>query len=195
MRAYNIFSSEKEKLEYEEKTMKLNKQRFIDLLKSTNRKGIDDVIKWLESTTFFEDPASAKYHGNYPGGLCVHSLNVYHNYISLISDTNDTAIIACLLHDVCKIGTYKKVYSSNPSDFSFTYANQSTLPFGHGDKSVLMLLQHGLELTEEEILMIRWHMGAYESKECWNDLGQAQSMYKSVMYIHFADMLASKYDD
>ena len=162
------------------------KERFLSILSKVKREGIDELIEWLENSSFFIDPASTKYHDAFEGGLLKHSLEVYDNYCKLTGTGSDdeTAIIACLLHDVCKIGTYQKI------DTGYTY-KQTTLPFGHGDKSVLMIREF-IQLTVEEILMIRWHMGAYESKECWNDLGQAQSMYKSVLYIHFADMLSSK---
>jgi len=53
------------------------KLKIIELLGSTERKGIDRVIKFLESSDFFEAPASTRYHGNYKGGLAEHSLNVY----------------------------------------------------------------------------------------------------------------------
>ena len=54
-----------------------NKERFITLLKTTNRAGVDKIIKYLETTDFFEAPASTQYHENYTGGLCEHSLKVY----------------------------------------------------------------------------------------------------------------------
>ena len=38
----------------------------------------DAMLEWLErETDFFEAPASTKYHGNYAGGLALHSLNVF----------------------------------------------------------------------------------------------------------------------
>ena len=56
-----------------------NKNEYIKLLKSTNREGIDKLINWLENKSdFFNAPSSTIYHGNYPGGLCQHSLNVYY---------------------------------------------------------------------------------------------------------------------
>ena len=163
-----------------------NKNKFITILKKVKREGMDELIQWLEQSSFFIDPASTKYHDAFEGGLCKHSLEVYENYVKLIGTDYDdeTAIIACLLHDVCKIGTYTK------TDKGYIYAG-NVMPFGHGEKSV-MIIRDFIKLTKEEMLMIRWHMGAYESKECWNDLGAAQSMYKSVLYIHFADMLSSK---
>lgn len=179
-----------------------NKLRFIELLKKVNRDGMNELIAWLEKTTFFMEPASAKYHGSYEGGLCDHSLAVYEEYVKLlnISPEDDgaieKAIITCLLHDVCKIGNYKKVIKNvKSSDGKWQEVEQyesvdSAFPFGHGEKSVLLICRF-IKLTREEMLMIRWHMGAYESKECWCELGIAQKMYPSVLYIHFADMIAS----
>ncbi len=180
-----------------------NKERFLELLRKVNRDGMDKLIAWLESSTFFVDPASANYHGDYEGGLCEHSLAVFEEYVKLlnISPEDDgaieKAIITCLLHDVCKIGTYKLGFKNIKNvegkwEQVPQYENvDSVFPFGHGEKSVLMINQF-IKLTKEEMLMIRWHMGAYESKECWRELGVAQEMYPSVLYIHFADMIATK---
>ena len=53
------------------------KTKIIDLLRSTNREGIENVITWLsDESDFFEAPASTAFHGNYSGGLAEHSLNV-----------------------------------------------------------------------------------------------------------------------
>jgi hypothetical protein len=123
----------------------------------------------------------------------VHLQNDY-----FLSYEDEKAIITCLLHDVCKIGTYKVGFRNVKNEQTGqwekvqVYENVDTeFPFGHGEKSVFMISQF-IKLTKEEILMIRWHMGAYESKECWRELGIAQEMYPSVLYIHFADMLATK---
>ena len=53
------------------------KEQIVNLLKKTQRNGMDKVIKYLEENDFFITPASTKYHGNYDGGLAEHSLNVY----------------------------------------------------------------------------------------------------------------------
>lgn len=53
------------------------KEEFLNLLKDTNREGMDKLIEFLEKTDFFKAPASTKYHGNYEGGLLEHSMKVY----------------------------------------------------------------------------------------------------------------------
>ena len=52
------------------------KKEFCELLRSTQREGVDYVIEDLESLGFFEAPASTRFHLNHDGGLCEHSLNV-----------------------------------------------------------------------------------------------------------------------
>ena len=53
------------------------KDAIINLLKSVERDGIEELISYLESSDFFEAPASTKYHLAEAGGLAKHSLNVY----------------------------------------------------------------------------------------------------------------------
>ena len=50
------------------------KEKFIELLKSTNRPGIEDLISFLEKTDFFTAPASTRFHGSFEGGLVEHSI-------------------------------------------------------------------------------------------------------------------------
>ena len=175
------------------------KKEFCDLLKSTQRRAVDNVIEQLESIGFFAAPASRKDHLGHEGGLMEHSLNVYRMAMALARDLHDlrpdiyfredSIIITSLLHDICKATRYRKngqgEYEKNFSDF----------PAGHGEKSAIMLLW-GMPLTEEEILAIRWHMGAWQlslnNEEQQKDYVQATQDYPLVTLIHTADTLASK---
>ena len=169
-----------------------NKERYLTILKSVKRDGILNLIEYLENSSFFKDPASAMYHGNHEGGLCEHSLAVYDELVKLIGFDNDTIKIVSLLHDLCKIGTYKIEYR-NVKNEKVPYYNAvgDDFPYGHGEKSVF-IIQQFIELSIEEVMAIRWHMGSYEPKELWNDLGKAQELYPICMYIHFADVIASR---
>lgn len=176
------------------------KKKFYNLLKSTQRVSVDYILEQLEEIGFFKAPASRKDHLNYDGGLMEHSLNVYRIATVLAKDLQqlrpnlqfreDSIIITSLLHDICKATRYKKnaegEYEKNFSDF----------PVGHGEKSVIMLLQWGLPLTYEEILAIRWHMGPWHlplhNEEQQKDYVQAVESYPLVTLIHTADTLASK---
>ena len=55
----------------------------------------------------------------------------------------------------------------------------------------IMLLSQFINLTEEELLCIRYHMGAYE-KEAWDQYDMAIKKYPNVLWTHHADMIASK---
>ena len=54
------------------------------------------------------------------------------------------------------------------------------------------MAQKLFDLTEEEMLCIRWHMGAYDESKNWNILGNAIEKYPNVLYTHTADMIASR---
>ena len=88
------------------------KDKIIELLKSTNREGMDKLIEFLEKSDFFKAPASTRYHGNYEGGLAEHSFKVYEilkekiNFAKM-TVPEDTIIISALMHDICKTNFYK----------------------------------------------------------------------------------------
>ena len=63
-----------------------NRQRFIDIYRTNiTRDGADKLLAYLESSDFFTAPASTRYHGNYEGGLCQHSLNVYDALVDILN--------------------------------------------------------------------------------------------------------------
>ena len=45
------------------------KEKFLELLRTVKRDGIEDLINFLEKSDFFKAPASTRFHGNYEGGL------------------------------------------------------------------------------------------------------------------------------
>ena len=46
------------------------KEKFIEMAKNITRPGIEEMMAWLETTDFYEAPASTKFHGSQAGGLC-----------------------------------------------------------------------------------------------------------------------------
>lgn len=105
------------------------KKEFIELLKTTNRQGIDDLVEELEDLGFFKAPASTKFHLNEDGGLVQHSLNVCKAALSMrksmieLDDSllealpKDSVIIASLLHDTCKADIYKPTMKKEKNRF------------------------------------------------------------------------------
>jgi len=72
-----------------------------------------------------------------------------------------------------------------------SYQIENTFPVGHGEKSV-MLLQKFIELTNEEIYAIRWHMCAWDiSPYATYDYNEAVKKSRLVTLITTADMEAS----
>jgi hypothetical protein len=90
-----------------------------------------------------------------------------------------------MFHDLCKIDDY---WEDN-DNYCWTYNNDKVLK-GHGDKSIILLSQF-MTLTEEEIMCIRFHMGAYNTDD-WDSYDKAIKKYETVLWTHHADMYASK---
>ncbi len=169
------------------------KEEFIKLLKEINREGMDRLIEFLESTDFFEAPASTRFHGNFEGGLLEHSMKVYEILKTKVED-NDSVKIVALLHDICKTNFYKIDYRNVKNNGVWEqvpyYTVEDTIPYGHGEKSVMMISEF-IKLTPEEKYAIRWHMGFTEPKELYGTIGQAYKKYPLALYTHEADLEAT----
>lgn len=178
------------------------KEEFIELLKSTKRDGIDEIINFLEKTDFFKAPASTRFHGNYEGGLLEHSMKVYeilkHKVKNSVIDINvgdDTLIIVALLHDICKANYYKVDFRNAKNERGEWekvpyYTVDDTIPYGHGEKSVMMITEY-MKLTSEEKYCIRWHMGFTEPKELYGTISLAYKKYPLALLMHEADLEAT----
>ena len=192
---------------------KAMKEEFLQLLRSTEREGIEDLIEALEEMGFFTAPASANHHLNVEGGLLEHSLNtckaalaIYEGLKPLDASVEkevrrDSIILSSLLHDVCKSDIYKRSVKKRKNNvgqwedvegYSVSYRN---FPMGHGEKSVILLLCNGLSLYDDEMLAIRWHMGAwginmnsFEDQRCYDT---SRKLYPLVSIIQAADGLAA----
>ena len=97
------------------------REEFIEIYQAQiTRPGADALLEYLEhKSDFFTAPSSTRFHGCYEGGLCEHSLNVYHcltEYLARervqelygVEVSAESAAIAALLHDLCKVGCYRQ---------------------------------------------------------------------------------------
>ena len=155
------------------------KEEIIKLLKSTNREGIDKVIEFMEKSDFFT--ASTRFHGAYEGGLAAHSFKVYEilkykikNNIEDIQVPEESIIISALLHDICKANYYKTDYRNAKNSFGEWekvpyYTIDDTIPYGHGEKSVMMLTEY-IKLTndEKQVIFIMYNIIRKEVVVLWN---------------------------
>ena len=55
-----------------------------------------------------------------------------------------------------------------------------------------MLIEKNMQLTEEELYAIRWHMGFTVDSSQYQTLGIAMEKYPIVLALHEADLEASK---
>ncbi len=185
-----------------------SKSEFIEIFKANiTRSGADELLNFLErKSDFFTAPASARYHGAFEGGLCDHSVNVYHCLVDYLERervrelygmdyTGETAAVVALLHDVCKIGCYKKSFRNVKNDATGawekvpSYTFDDPLPYGHGEKSVY-IVNGFIRLSREEAMAIRWHMG-FSGSEDNRTVGQALRKYPLAFALATADMEAS----
>ena len=192
-----------------------NIERFEQLLRSTKREGIENLIDFIRKSDFYTAPASTRFHSCHEGGLLEHTLNVYDCLNRIMKNefwrektdvTEANIIISSLLHDMCKSYYYiteyknKKIYSENgtKSDtngrFDWVsvpgYTVDDKIPYGHGEKSVMMI-EEFIKLEPVERYAVRWHMGFTEPKENWNTLSAAIRKYPLVLAIHTADLEAT----
>lgn len=188
-------------------------EKFKNYFSYINRPGADKLLAWLEEAGFFTAPASTKYHGAYAGGLVEHTNHVYRRLVRLADEedkrqgrtypeyTVDTIAVAALLHDVCKVDAYKvEKKNQKQKDGSWkeveVYGYTNSLPLGHGEKSIMQIMRY-MQLTEEEMLAIRWHMGAFDSavKGGSYDMNNAFAGSRLAAMLHIADMMATHLDE
>lgn len=156
-------------------------------------KGIftDKQIEKLISMGYFKAPASLSHHGTMEGDLYHHSkmiymqLEEYTQKLYLSWKDGRSPIVIGFLHDLCKADDY--IWEDGKY-----VRNKDCAMTGHGEKSAIMALQLFPELTDEEVMCIRYHMGAYEGQEKWKTLGNAIKSYPNILWVHHADMITSQ---
>ena len=184
-----------------------NRERFLEIYKSKiTREGADKLLAYLDSDAndFFRAPASTRFHGAYPEGLCEHSLNVYDCLCDLMarprykeiygmSASDESIAIVSLLHDLCKTNFYVESTRNVKENGVWRevpfYTINDTLPYGHGEKSVY-IISGFMKLTREEAFAIRYHMG-FSNTDDKNSVGAAFEMFPLAFALNTADMEAT----
>ncbi len=156
----------------------------------------ESAKKYMLEGGFFRQTASTHYHSAHFGGLADHSHAVaeallgFTRKMGLEWEKERSPYLVGYLHDICKMDEYilKEVDGARAYEF-----NKDRLLIGHGDKSAIIAAMLIPDLTDEEMLCIRYHHGAFEySKDAWNAYGHAIEKYPNVLYTHTADMAASR---
>lgn len=188
------------------------KNQVIALLSQVKRPGMDRLIQYLEEKTdYFTAPASTQHHGCYECGLIDHSLTVYSNLVTIVKTflpeekiSKDSLIIVALLHDLCKVNFYRKALRNRKNEKTGQwekveiYEIHDQFPVGHGEKSV-MILQKYIQLTEDEIMAIRWHMAGFDDSARGyagsQSLSRAMKSSKLVVALQMADLASSYFNE
>ena len=164
---------------------------------------IDKTIEYLNTTDFFEAPASTMFHESEPHGLLHHTLRVVSKIQEVAAIPTFThnvnleaAILVALTHDWCKIGLYEMLMRNQKNKQGVweqvpSYRRKDfMLPMGHGASSMWQVSKF-FRLTSEEALALRWHMGRWNVADNeLNELQQANENYPLVHLLQFADQLA-----
>ena len=152
-----------------------------------------DLMSRLDGMGYFDAPASTRFHGAYAGGLFDHSYTVTRHLVELTDRMglkwylDRSAVLVGLLHDLCKCDLYLPA-----EDGKYIYCQAAD--GRHGVKSMEIAKELVPDLTDEEAMCIKWHMGAYDDKGIWNELGMAIEQYHNVLWTHTADMMAARFD-
>lgn len=147
-------------------------------------------------------PASGKrdYHNAFPGGLVDHSLRVLGNAMRLTGAfgwkiPRDSLIIACLFHDLGKVGDHENDYYIPQTDQwrvdklgeEYTY-NKDIRYMTVPDRGIFLCQHFGLKLSQDELLAIRLNDGQYADENAAYKL--KEPMLADV--VHMADLISTK---
>lgn len=189
------------------------KEEFIKIYtENIKREGADKFLEYLKKTDFFECPASTRFHSNFAGGLVEHSVRVYHRFVRMLEceygtdyftknpEMKESAAIIALLHDLCKVGTYKVEERNVKVGSEWVkkpyYAVEDPLPYGHGEKSVYVISEY-MKLSLQEAMAINWHMGGYDARYSNGTyvLSEAFTRFPLCVLFHTADLLTTYLDE
>jgi hypothetical protein len=159
-------------------------------------------------------PASGNinYHNCFPGGYVDHVIRVidmaiavnsmWESYGANMNHTVEELVFAALNHDLGKIGTEEaEQYIPNPSEWhrknqGKIYTNNPANSFMTvPDRSLKLLADRGIAVTDNEWFGIKLHDGMYEeaNKPYYINYNPESSLRTNLPYIlHQADMMASK---
>lgn len=198
-----------------------NKERFLSLINQINIPGADiqGLIQFLESSDFFIAPASTKYHSNFDGGLCQHSLNVYDSLIDLYEANKhllqtqyepSTLIAVALLHDISKANFYeksignKKIYSDqgskhdNMGKFDWVAVEswvvrepENRFLAGTHEENSMLLVSRYIPLNQEEIVSILNHHCHTNDGNQFYDQSAVMNTFPLLTLLHTADVIAT----
>lgn len=183
---------------------------LLDELKGLDR-DTTELVAFLERSSFFSEPASTRFHGNFPGGLAKHCVAMSERlkFFCLklsgsfqVSDRFDPVVVA-VCHDLDKIGKYsidsRNVKRDGKWESIRFYKYKGDLRYYSGGE---IAVGHAARLLSDlsplEHLAIRWVEGMYavdNNKDLLQALTAAVAVDPRIILSHTADMLSSRFDE
>jgi len=183
------------------------KAKIISSLLATERKGIPELLEYMDANGFYESPCSSGHHLCKPGGLAEHSVAVLDTmeilYQTKLKDYSmsfpnlrvESIIITSLLHDLGKMGQYgnpgyvPNILASGKQSIPKPYETNKNLLFKPHEVRSIEIASKFIELTEEESFAIYFHNGLYVPSG--RDLSGKERPLQTLL--HFSDMWASRF--
>jgi len=159
-------------------------------------------------------PASSKitYHSAYTGGFIQHTLNVYDAAVSLtkvwkkqgaeIDFSLEELTFVCLVHDLGKMGDEDHEFYIEQTDnwrrdkMGEVYGFNPKLSFMKDyDRTIFILMNHGIEVSETEYLSIKLQAGLYDegNKSYLISYSPEYKLHSNLPYIiHQADAMSAR---
>ena len=145
-----------------EEQIKIISEEVEQKMLSVKRDGMERLVRIIKKYGYFESPSSTKHHSAYKGGLVIHCYKIEQLFrqlldkFGIIDFPEESIIICCYFHDFCKV----KQYIETENGFKTNPNNKK----GHALLS-LERLKQCITLTEDEELIIKYHMGMYGTHE------------------------------
>lgn len=194
-------------------------KKIIDTVKMTFGETSERTVALLKFYTDFEErikeaPASGKlnYHNAYEGGYVDHICNVlecakllkrlYEKLGGIIDFTDEELVFAALHHDVGKLGLLNEPYYviqdsewHRINKLEVFKHNDDVQYMGVNDRSIFVLQQYGIKMTQAEYLAIRLADGLYDKANekylLQYGAGPFPIRCNLIRLIHWADHMAA----
>jgi len=178
--------------------MKIREKTFgklLEMIRDKNRKKKLLFMMYDEGIIkrFRQSPASAKHHDSYNGGLINHSvfvtLKMMHDMHLYPNDvTIDKVVTTGLFHDLGKIGTKTEhLYIPLEGEGPPYTVNEKITQIPHEVRSVWILNEFDIKLSEDEYQAILYHGGMYMNSG--KDIKNKE--LPLTLLLHHADMYVS----
>lgn len=192
-----------------------NWNNFLNLIKSGNTPRWEILhsfyTKYEQRFAFMPASGKTSFHSAFPGGHISHTLRVYNTALRLvdlwrdfeakIDFSEEELMFTALNHDIGKFGTYDAEHfidqdSNWHRDRGEIYKKNPLEPFMKDfDRSLFLLQNLGIKISENEYLAIKLQSGLYEesNKSYFMAFSEEYKLHSNLPYIiHQSDAMSAR---